>query len=133
MAEVIRTTFQVKRGLAARWKELNLVLNPGEPGFELDTFKLKIGNGATAWNDLPYINEKDMSKYITIEDIINGDVILPVATTTTRGAVLSSTESNKISVDPADGSMEINSVSFNKIDTEGIIVTLDCGDANRLV
>lgn len=133
MAEVIRTTFQVKRGLAARWKELNLVLNPGEPGFELDTFKLKIGNGATAWNDLPYINEKDMSKYITIEDIINGDVILPVATTTIRGAVLSSTESNKISVDPADGSMEINSVSFNKIDTEGIIVTLDCGDANRLV
>lgn len=134
MAEVIKTTFQVKRGLAARWKELNLVLNPGEPGFELDTFKLKVGDGATAWNNLPYINEKDMSKYITIEDIINGDIILPVATTTTRGAVLSSTSVNEVSVDPTDGSMEVNSLAVDKLqDTADISLILNGGDSTHLI
>ena len=133
MADVIKTTFQVKRGTAARWEELNPILNPGEPGFEMDTFKLKIGNGSTPWKELPYVNDVDISKYITIEDIINGDVILPVATKTTRGAVLSSTAKNEISVDPTDGSMEVNSLSIDRLDTEGINVILNGGAASSLV
>jgi hypothetical protein len=28
----------------------------GEPGFEKDTQKLKIGDGETAWRNLPYVN-----------------------------------------------------------------------------
>lgn len=55
MAEVIKTTFKLKRGTAARWQELNPVLQQGEPGFVYDTYQLKIGDGVTAWNDLPYI------------------------------------------------------------------------------
>lgn len=133
MADVIKTTFQVKRGIAARWEELNPILNPGEPGFEMDTFKLKIGNGSTPWKELPYVNDVDISKYITIEDIINGDVILPVATKTIRGAVLSSTAKNEISVDPTDGSMEVNSLSIDRLDTEGINVILNGGAASSLV
>ena len=133
MADVIKTTFQVKRGTAARWEELNPILNPGEPGFEMDTFKLKIGNGSTPWRELPYVNDVDISKYITIEDIINGDVILPVATKTTRGAVLSSTAKNEISVDPTDGSMEVNSLSIDRLDTEGINVILNGGAASSLI
>ena len=133
MADVIKTTFQVKRGTAARWEELNPILNPGEPGFEMDTFKLKIGNGSTPWKELPYVNDVDISKYITIEDIINGDVILPVATEAVRGAVLSSTAKNEISVDPTDGSMEVNSLSIDRLDTEGINVILNGGAASSLV
>ena len=134
MADVIKTTFQVKRGIAARWEELNPILNPGEPGFEMDTFKLKIGNGSTPWKELPYINDVDISKYITIEDIINGDVILPVATKTTRGAVLSSTDVNEISVDPADGSMEVNSLAVDKLqDTADVSLVLNGGDSTRLI
>ena len=133
MADVIKTTFQVKRGTAARWEELNPILNPGEPGFEMDTFKLKIGNGSTPWKELPYVNDVDISKYITIEDIINGDVILPVATKTIRGAVLSSTAKNEISVDPTDGSMEVNSLSIDRLDTEGINVILNGGAASSLI
>ena len=60
MAQVIKTTFQLKRGTAARWVELNLVLAAGEPGFEYDTKKLKIGDGVTPWNDLPYIGSNDL-------------------------------------------------------------------------
>ena len=134
MADVIKTTFQVKRGTAARWEELNPILNPGEPGFEMDTFKLKIGNGSTPWRELPYVNDVDISKYITIEDIINGDVILPVATKTTRGAVLSSTDVNEISVDPADGSMEVNSLAVDKLqDTADVSLVLNGGDSTRLI
>ena len=57
MATVVKTTFQLKRGTAAKWVELNLVLAAGEPGFEIDSNRLKIGDGKTAWVDLPYIGE----------------------------------------------------------------------------
>lgn len=53
--QIIKTTFKVRRGFSNVWKKNNPILGDGEPGFELDTFKLKIGNGSIAWNDLPYI------------------------------------------------------------------------------
>lgn len=54
MADVIKTTFQLRRGEASVWKKNNPTLAKGEPGVELDTLKMKIGDGATPWNDLPY-------------------------------------------------------------------------------
>lgn len=51
---------QFKRGTAARWAELNLVLEAGQPGFVTDENRLKIGDGLTAWNDLPYIGEDNV-------------------------------------------------------------------------
>lgn len=56
MASIIRTTFQLKRGKAETWQRLNPILAAGEPGYELDTGALKIGNGTTAWLDLPYLS-----------------------------------------------------------------------------
>ena len=56
MAEVIQHTYQFKRGTAQRWIEVNPILRQGEPGFEYDTGKLKIGDGFTPWLALPYIN-----------------------------------------------------------------------------
>ena len=58
MATVINTTFKLKRGTAARWAEVNPILAQGEPGFVYDANRLKIGDGITAWNDLPYIDGK---------------------------------------------------------------------------
>ena len=55
MATVVNTTFKLKRGTAARWVEVNPILQQGEPGFEYDTYSLKIGDGVTPWNDLPYV------------------------------------------------------------------------------
>lgn len=57
MAEIIKHTYQFKRGTAQRWIEVNPILKQGEPGFEYDTGKLKIGDGFTPWLALPYINE----------------------------------------------------------------------------
>jgi hyaluronoglucosaminidase len=57
MSTVI-STFKFKRGTAERWKEVNPILQAGEPGFEIDSHKLKIGDGITPWKDLPYIEGK---------------------------------------------------------------------------
>lgn len=49
------TTLQVRSDTAAGWTAANPTLAAGEPGFESDTAKLKIGDGTTAWNAAPYI------------------------------------------------------------------------------
>jgi hypothetical protein len=38
----------------SQWSALNPVLMAGEPGVEKETDNLKIGDGLTAWNKLPY-------------------------------------------------------------------------------
>lgn len=58
-------TIQFKRGTAARWAELNLVLEAGQPGFVTDENRMKIGDGDTAWNDLPYMGEGCVQNYAT--------------------------------------------------------------------
>ena len=71
MAEVVyKTIFQLKRGTAQKWAELNSVLREGEPGFELDTGKLKIGNGTTPWKELNYINNNLISIDVDNKSII---------------------------------------------------------------
>jgi len=52
-----------KRGTASEWNNSafpsGAVLSLGEPGFEKDTGKLKIGNGTTPWALLPYVGADD--------------------------------------------------------------------------
>lgn len=71
-------SIQFKRGTAARWAELNLILEPGQPGFVTDENRLKIGDGVTAWNDLPYIGEDNvinMDTHYDFPSIGRGNVI----------------------------------------------------------
>lgn len=51
----VGVTFELRRDTAARWAAQNPVLNPAEPGFEMDTGLLKVGDGATPWLTLPYL------------------------------------------------------------------------------
>jgi hypothetical protein len=55
---------RIRRGTAAQWADANPVLRLGEQGYETDSGQLisgllwmnfKLGDGETAWNDLPYI------------------------------------------------------------------------------
>jgi hypothetical protein len=46
---------QFKRGTAKALRKANLVLLEGQPAVEIDTHKLKIGDGRTRYNLLPYI------------------------------------------------------------------------------
>lgn len=61
---------QIRRDNKARWADLNPILAAGEMGFEIDNNRLKIGNGITAWNSLPYITETDWSTIITQIDTL---------------------------------------------------------------
>ena len=68
MAEVIKTTFQLRRGNAAVWAKNNPVLERGEPGFVIDENRLKIGDGTTLWNDLAYVGEGSIFNGKTVTD-----------------------------------------------------------------
>jgi hypothetical protein len=46
----------LRRGTKASWESANPTLAEGEPGFELDTGHIKIGDGSTSWNNLKYLH-----------------------------------------------------------------------------
>jgi len=48
------TRIQLRRDTAANWELVNPILAPGEYGLETDTDLKKLGDGSTAWSDLPY-------------------------------------------------------------------------------
>ncbi len=54
MGDIADTQIRFRRNLKTGWESTNPVLGPGEPGYERDTRLLKIGDGYTKWNDLPY-------------------------------------------------------------------------------
>lgn len=54
MSAVIQTRFKVAAHNAADWTAGNPILLDRELALERDTGKLKFGDGATAWNSLPY-------------------------------------------------------------------------------
>lgn len=45
---------KLRSDTSANWTAVNPVLALGEPGYETDTLRFKIGNGSTAWNSLVY-------------------------------------------------------------------------------
>ncbi len=49
-------TIKLRRGLASEWLSIDPVLKNGEPGFEYDTGKLKIGDGSSVWTELAYVS-----------------------------------------------------------------------------
>lgn len=53
---------------AANWTSLNPILLKGEIAFESDSSRFKIGDGITAWNDLPYSAS-------SVQGLIEGDGI----------------------------------------------------------
>ena len=66
MAQVIKATFQLRRGLLEAWERNNPILAKGEPSFVLDKNALKIGDGVTPWKELEYISlsQEDLAKAI---------------------------------------------------------------------
>ena len=45
---------QYRRGTAAEWTAANPILALGEPGYETDTGKFKVGNASSNWSALSY-------------------------------------------------------------------------------
>lgn len=50
---------QVRRGSRSEWLNVNPILEDGEFGFELDTGRIKIGDGSKVWSELNYVGSSE--------------------------------------------------------------------------
>ena len=66
MEVTINTKHQQRHDTAANWLLVNPILLRGELGVEIDTGKMKIGNGSSKWAALPYLGVG-----ITQADVLN--------------------------------------------------------------
>lgn len=147
MADVyMKSKFYFKRGKAASWTAQNIVLGPGEPGFEIDTGKLKIGNGSTPWNELEYVTEAvdtirflgsqtSLPEVATDGEICEIDDVFYIRSNgewkkLTGAAAPGAVEVIKIRGNEISPLVEINGTKYNSIDealnavSEGDLITL---------
>ena len=54
---ILDSKIQIRNDTAANWKAANPVLLKGELGIEIDTRKLKIGDGISTWTGLKYVSD----------------------------------------------------------------------------
>ena len=118
--KILKTTFKVRRGQSQVWADINPILADGEPGYELDTHRLKIGDGEKSWNELPYIGGSsteipELQEYVTKEELES----------LVKAYIQSSEKENQIKI-LNDGTMEINSLNVSKlVQDEGNVLILD--------
>lgn len=60
-----------RRDLASNWRDANPVLGDGEPGYEIDTGLLKIGDGSARWIDLNYFVPKSEEEFNVTVEMLN--------------------------------------------------------------
>ena len=76
------TSFTFRKGTASRWSTVNPILANGEPGFVYDNNKIKIGDGVTPWNSLPYVDGatgiEAFSTYNDLPEVGNSSTIYRV-------------------------------------------------------
>lgn len=101
MADV-NARFQLRSGIASLWSSVNPVLAAGEPGWETDTKKLRIGDGSTAFNALAYLYSttthpnlasyaptlfmgSDTSLYTSALNSLTGRKVVPLGVGVTNG------------------------------------------------
>ena len=53
----VKVTLQIRNDTSTDWTARNPVLGEGEYGLENNTFLIKIGDGVTDWQHLPYLNK----------------------------------------------------------------------------
>lgn len=108
------TLIQIRRGTASSWNSSNgnlgAVLSAGEFGYETDTGRLKIGDGSTVWNNLPY-------SFMRYNDLVSGSGIGLEDLTNASGQVTGVKLTNKIlagsniTLSLSDGNIVINGSS----------------------
>ena len=127
---------------ASIWAAKNPLLQRGEIGYEIDTHKVKIGDGVTYWNDLAYIDAAggtwgeitgDIDDQTDLKDALDGKA--DAATTYTKtevdnalsGKVSKTGDTMSAPLKFASGSMRgavgpyLNGVGFWKMDSGGNI------------
>lgn len=132
------TQFQFRRGTAAQWTSTNPTLAAGEPGYETDTGKFKVGNGSTAWNSLSYIGAGTVTS-ITAGTGLSGGTITSSGTIAIDSTVAtltgSQTLTNKTLTDPKINlafDAQTGTTYTTVLDDNGQVVTMNNASANTL-
>lgn len=112
---------QMRRDTAAAWTSANPTLSAGEPGYETDTGKFKVGDGATAWVSLGYFI-RDLRRSV--------DLYIPVGDETT--AITTGTAKATFRMPFA---MALTSVrgSLSTAQATGTVFTVDVNEAGTSV
>lgn len=65
---------QLRNDTPSNWSTANPVLLAGEIGLEIDSARnrMKIGDGTTAWNDLPYFLDAHEEEVGDYQDFLDG-------------------------------------------------------------
>ena len=66
------TRIQLRRDNSLNWSTNNPILAEGEIGIELNTNKIKIGDGLTNWNTLSYFSNYEIITSDSLSGTING-------------------------------------------------------------
>jgi hypothetical protein len=72
----------LRRDTEAEWAADNPTLAVGETGWTTDTRRVKLGDGVTAWNDLPYAVDGDIPAQTATPVSTDGSYDLPEPTGT---------------------------------------------------
>jgi len=111
------TKIQLRRDTAADWTSTNPTLAAGEIGFESDTNKFKIGDGATAWTSLNYAPEgyitatsTDTLQNKTI-DTANNTITISEADISDLGSYITASSSDTLTNKTFDANGTGNSIS----------------------
>jgi hypothetical protein len=106
---------QIRADIGANWIAANPVLDAAEPALELDTGRLKYGNGTTPWITLPYsdffkIVNKTADYTTTFRDrFLRGSsssaftITLHVATGSGQRLTIKNTEVGILTINPYSG------------------------------
>ena len=111
---------QLRHDTAANWTSVNPILLEGEVGIETDTRKQKFGDGATAWNSLPYDVGSTALQNITSLNVTDALGYIPYNSSNPSGYISGITSSDVTSalgytpVNKAGDTMS-GSLQFSKI------------------
>jgi hypothetical protein len=56
-----------RRGSTKSWRGSNIKLEPGQPGYDKNKHKIKVGDGEKLWSDLPYVSG------LSVEEILSSE------------------------------------------------------------
>lgn len=104
-------TILLRNDTATNWSTENPTLGKGELGIEIDTAKIKIGDGATAWNSLDYagivVSGSATNGHITIDGVDTTVYTLPVGATAIGGVKTTASGAGTVNIDSV-GAMALN-------------------------
>ena len=98
----VDNVLQWRLGTAAEWISVDPTLVAGEAGYETDTGKFKLGDGATAWTALGYANSEYQYGYTGIITPANYAITYDPATRQFTVVSTSDVYVNGVKATPAD-------------------------------